>query len=516
MFLHSYRAKLIVYTVVLMVLLTGSLLYTYRYVSNLLLEENNAHLANLAQILQSRLEADKIQLQRYTDIVADDLRIKEYMFAVVDIGAEPVPLQQLYQRQFGWLPIEDYMILDRERTLLAGTANPQLARMIQPDNHKPLRGTAYLSGEEGLHLVAFSPIEYRGNYLGSFIASQQMNELWLQNHKHGAGGQIFLVQDGEVTDSSVPGLQGARFAVRDRQVWLGGQLYRVHPLQLTATLGSVPQLWFALPETSLVQRLEQHRTTTILVIGISLLVLMLFGLVIMRNFSRPLGRLMTMTQEVTRGRLPVLDKSVKKDEIAELSNRFADMLQALRDKQDEVNRARAELEKIAITDSLTGLYNRRQLAEVFPKLLAQAQRSDQKLFAILMDLDKFKRINDKHGHMCGDTVLEHFAARLREVSRANDYLFRMGGEEFLLLTVGEDAAGILALAEKIRLTMEQTRVDCEGKELRFTVSSGISLAALDETPDISLRNMLSRADAALYRAKKTGRNQVQADAQLAA
>ena len=513
MFPHSYRAKLIVYTGVLMVLLTGALLYTYRYVYDLLLEENNSHLASLSQILQSRLEADKTQLQRYTDIVADDLRIKEYMFAVVDIGAEPVPLQELYQRQFGWLPIENYMILSRDRTLLAGQANPELARLIQPDTNKPLRGTAYLPGEEGLSLVAFSPIEYRGNYLGTIIACYQMNELWLQNHRHGAGGQIFLVRDGQVVDSSVPGLRGARFGVRDRQVRLGGLTYRVHPLQLSVTLGTVPQLWFAMPETSLVQRLEQHRTTTILVITISLLILMLFGLVIMRNFSRPLGRLMTMTQEVTRGRLPVLDKSGKKDEIAELSNRFADMLQALRDKQQEVDRARSELEKIAITDSLTGLYNRRQLIEVFPKLLAQAQRSGQKLFAILMDLDKFKRINDKHGHVCGDAVLEHFSSRLFEVSRANDYLFRMGGEEFLLLTVAEDADGIIALAEKIRLTMEQSRVECEGGTLTFTVSSGISMAALDEAPDISLRRMLSRADAALYRAKKTGRNQVQVDAQ---
>ncbi|HID48368.1 MAG TPA: sensor domain-containing diguanylate cyclase, partial [Chromatiales bacterium] len=389
------------------------------------------------------------------------------------------------------------------------------ARLVQPDGLQPLRGTAYLIDEQGLNLVAFSPIEYQGNYLGTIVACHQMNHHWLQRHESGIGGEIFLVRDNQVAASSVPGLRGAHFDARDRQVRLGGLIYRVHPLHLDATLGVVPQLWFALPETSLIQRLEQHRATTILVIGISLLVLMLFGLAIMRNFSRPLDMLMTMTREVTRGHLPVLGKSGKKDEIAELSNRFADMLQALRDKQDEVNRARAELEKIAITDSLTGLYNRRQLAEVFPKLLAQAQRSGQKLFAILMDLDKFKHINDAHGHMCGDKMLEHFAARLQEVSRANDYLFRMGGEEFLLLTVGEEAAGIIALAEKIRLTMDQTRVNCEGKELHCTVSSGISLATLDETPDISLRNLLSRADAALYLAKKSGRNQVRADAQLA-
>jgi diguanylate cyclase (GGDEF)-like protein len=516
MFPQRYRTKLIVYTGALMVLLTSSLLYTYSYVHDLLVEENNSHLASLSQILQSRIEADKKELQRYTDIVADDLRIKEYMFAVVDIGTESVPLQQIYQRQFGWLPIENFLIMDRDHKVLAGKPNPQLARLIQPDSRKPLRGTAYLLGEHGLNVVTFSPIVYRGNYLGTISAGYHMNDNWLQNHKHGAEGQIFLVQDGHVVDSSDPKLRGAKFQVRDQQVQLDGRAFRVHPLKLVATIGTVPQLWFAMPETSLMQRLEQHRLTTILIIGISLLLLLLFGLVIMRNFSRPITRLTAMTHEVAQGRLPVLDKSVKKDEIAELSNRFADMLQALREKQLEVDRAHAELEKTAITDSLTGLYNRRQLNEVFPKLLAQAQRSGQILFAILMDLDKFKLINDIHGHICGDAVLEHFSNRLFEVSRANDYLFRMGGEEFLLLTTNPEVSGIIALAEKIRHTMEQADVDCDGNVLRFTVSSGISTAALDESPDISLRNMLSRADAALYRAKKTGRNQVHVDDHLAA
>jgi diguanylate cyclase (GGDEF)-like protein len=516
MFPQRYSAKLVVYTILLMLLLTGSLLYTYSYVYSLLVEENNSHLANMSQILQSRIEADKKELQRYTDIVADDLRIKEYMFAVVDIGTEPVPLQQIYQRQFGWLPIENYMIMDRDRNVLAGTTNPNLTRLIQTNQHEPLRGTAYLLDEKGLILVAFSPIEYRGSYLGTITTSYRMNAQWLQNHKYGADGQIFLVQDTQIVDSSLPRFRGERFLVRNRQVHLAGQIFRVHPLHLTATIGGVPQVWFAMPETSLVLRLKQHRLTTIIVVSASLLVLVLFGLVIMRNFSRPLDRLMELTQEVSQGRLPVLDKSAKKDEIAELSNRFADMLQALREKQREVDLAHAELEKTAITDSLTGLYNRRQLGEVFPKLLAQAQRTDQMLFAILMDLDKFKHINDTHGHLCGDTVLEHFSTRLFEVSRANDYLFRMGGEEFLLLTVNNDASGIIALAEKVRLTMEQTHVECDDHDVTFTISSGISIAALDEAADVSLRNMLSRADAALYQAKKTGRNQVQVDAQLAA
>lgn len=346
--------------------------------------------------------------------------------------------------------------------------------------------------------------------------SYRLDYKWLQRYQRRTGGEIFLVSSDQVLDSSVTETIGIVFKVSDQRVVLDNHTYRVHPLELTPIHGDAPQLWFALHETSLMQRLEQHRITTLIGIGLSLIVILIFGFIIMRNFSKPLSQLMSITREVAQGHLPLLDKSVKKDEITELSNHFADMLMALREKQHKIDLAHAELERTAITDSLTGLYNRRQLIDVFPKLLAQAQRSQQLLFAILIDLDKFKHINDKYGHMCGDAVLEHFSTRLFEVSRANDYLFRMGSEEFLLLTVSDDTTGIFALAEKVRQTMEQACVDCDGDKIHFTISSGISTAALEEMPAISLRNMLTRADTALYRAKQTGRNQFQIDKELAA
>ncbi len=514
--LQSYRAKLLLNTTVLMLLLGGSLLYTYNYVRDLLIQENNNHLASLSQVLRSQIEYEKNEFQRYADIVSEDLRIKQYMFVVVNIGNEPAPLQKLYQRQFGWLPISRYVIVSNDHKLLAGTKHADLASALRSIKADSPRGALYFYGKHGLELVAYSPIIYRGSHLGTIAVSYFLDEKWFSRHQQDTGGELFLVRNNQVVQSSVSGQLGKKFKLSKQQVELAGHSYRVHPMIFAPAVGEIPRMWFALPETSLVQRLEKHRLTLIVIVSLSMAVILLFGFIIARNFTQPLTQLINITREVANGHLPKLDKSHKKNEITELSNHFADMLQALREKQREIDRVHAALEKTAITDNLTGLYNRHQLSEVFPKLQAQARRSNHSLFAILIDLDKFKLINDNFGHICGDVCLQHFANRLREVSRASDYLFRMGGEEFLLLTVGDDTNGIIALAEKLRTVMENTSVEYEGRSLQFTISCGISSANLEDEPTISIKNMLNHADTALYLAKKTGRNRVRIDEDLAA
>ncbi|HFQ13756.1 MAG TPA: sensor domain-containing diguanylate cyclase, partial [Gammaproteobacteria bacterium] len=307
---------------------------------------------------------------------------------------------------------------------------------------------------------------------------------------------------------------GQPFHVQKDRVVVDKDIFFVRPIRLTPAHGDLPVIWFSLPETSLMKRLEKHRLTTMLIIMVSLTVILLLGFTIVRNFTRPLSQLVSLAGEVARGRLPQLDKSVEKNEITELSNRFADMLQALREQQEEIRKVHEELEKSAITDSLTGLFNRRYLNETFPKLVAQAERGRQHLYALLIDLDKFKSINDNYGHVCGDKCLEEFSACLRKVSRANDYLFRMGGEEFLVLALSDDSKGVVALGEKIRLAVEALAVECHEQTIRFTISCGISFASPGEDAEENLNAMLSRADAALYRAKEEGRNRVRVDERI--
>ena len=229
---------------------------------------------------------------------------------------------------------------------------------------------------------------------------------------------------------------------------------------------------------------------------------------IFRNFNGPLSALMSMTEEIAEGRLPIMYKSQAQNEIDILANKFADMLQALREKQAEIDRVHKQLEQSAITDTLTGLYNRRHLQEIFPKLRAQAQRDWRSLTVILCDLDYFKMINDQYGHLAGDYCLMHFAKILKQYSRSNDFLFRIGGEEFVIVSISKNTSGSITIAEKIRAATEESQIIYKGRKIPLTVSCGLSFADPDDSQETALPRLLSRADKALYEAKNAGRNRV--------
>jgi diguanylate cyclase len=267
-------------------------------------------------------------------------------------------------------------------------------------------------------------------------------------------------------------------------------------------------MWYGVSETSLVQTLREHGQITLMLAIAGGLAILSVGLMIFRNFNRPLSRLILMTEEIAEGRLPVMVKSEAQNEIDVLANKFADMLHALRDKQTEIDRVHKQLEKSAITDTLTGLYNRRHLQEIFPKLRAQAHRDWRSLSVTLCDLDYFKKINDQNGHLAGDQCLVHFAKLLKQYSRSSDFLYRIGGEEFAILSICKDMEGSVAIAEKLRMACEENPVTYRGKSITVTVSCGVSFTTPDDPHETALQRLLSRADKALYDAKDAGRNRV--------
>ncbi|MBI5782186.1 MAG: GGDEF domain-containing protein, partial [Gammaproteobacteria bacterium] len=189
-----------------------------------------------------------------------------------------------------------------------------------------------------------------------------------------------------------------------------------------------------------------------------------------------------------------------------LWNQFAEMVRNLRDKQEELTAVHAQLEKQAVTDVLTGLYNRRYLYDIYPKLWSETLRQNGGLSVILIDLDHFKSVNDRFGHLTGDKVLVHLADVLRESCRVSDFLFRMGGEEFLVLThAGIEGARVQA--DKIREALERGPINEGQFTIRVTASLGVAQA--EETDGLNgLTQTLARADKALYAAKQAGRNRV--------
>lgn len=169
-----------------------------------------------------------------------------------------------------------------------------------------------------------------------------------------------------------------------------------------------------------------------------------------------------------------------------------------------VNRYQQRLEKAAGTDSLTGLLNRQAFEIVFQQSVREAHRSGRPLCAILFDLDLFKQVNDMHGHLNGDRILQAIAAITRAVIRESDIATRWGGEEFLVLLKDCPQGQALEIAEKLRNRIASHEFAIASENLSVTVSIGVAEYAYPETPD----GFFTRTDDALYRAKEAGRNRI--------
>lgn len=169
--------------------------------------------------------------------------------------------------------------------------------------------------------------------------------------------------------------------------------------------------------------------------------------------------------------------------------------------------AEIELHRLATTDALTQLPNRGMLTETFTRMRAISARTETPLSLLLLDLDDFKRINDCHGHAAGDETLVGFARFLRQQVRESDFLFRLGGEEFMILLSGAGRHQSAAVAESIRGELECLRVPHGGESIAMTVSIGVAELGPDGT---ELDALLRVADRRMYQAKDAGRNRVEA------
>lgn len=169
-----------------------------------------------------------------------------------------------------------------------------------------------------------------------------------------------------------------------------------------------------------------------------------------------------------------------------------------------VDAMRRQLQVAASTDYLTGLANRRTLDARGQEMVAGS--GGRGFAALVFDLDDFKGVNDTYGHAAGDRVLVHAANQLSRLAREGDLVVRSGGEEFVILMKDADRAAALALAERMRASIEEGVVRVGAENIRVTVSAGVAVYRPD---DRGFDGVVRRADRALYRAKLGGRNQVQ-------
>ncbi len=190
----------------------------------------------------------------------------------------------------------------------------------------------------------------------------------------------------------------------------------------------------------------------------------------------------------------------------ELEARVRSMLRIKR-LQDELEEKNRELERLSISDGLTGLFNHRHIHGLLHEEFDRAQRTGEKISVAMLDLDRFKAVNDTHGHPAGDRVLQELAEILRENAREIDRIGRYGGEEFMVILPETDIEDATVFVERIRREVARRPFDIQADEpLRMTVSVGVATYPNEgiDTPEA----LVKMADNALYAAKSGGRDRV--------
>lgn len=170
----------------------------------------------------------------------------------------------------------------------------------------------------------------------------------------------------------------------------------------------------------------------------------------------------------------------------------------------KINFMYTQSKQMSVTDALTKLYNRRYFESNFEREFMRVKRYNSALSIAIIDIDFFKKINDTYGHSCGDYVLREVAYLISKAFRQTDFVFRYGGEEFVVILTETAGDGAVTPLERLRKSIEDYNFKFHGENLKVTISIGISSNTEFETS----WEMFDDADKALYEAKNDGRNRI--------
>jgi diguanylate cyclase (GGDEF)-like protein len=267
-----------------------------------------------------------------------------------------------------------------------------------------------------------------------------------------------------------------------------------------AVLRRIPQLrWASVAETPRAEAVREAgvlRFRTVLLLSTLILGVGLLAYMVGLFITRPLERLTEGAARVASGDLSVELPAGGGGEVGYLTRAFNTLVSRLREKESQ-----GELEKLSLTDSLTGLYNRRHLMGTLASEVQRSRRLRRAFSVLLADVDRFKQYNDTHGHLAGDAALVKIAEVFRKTTRQVDCVARYGGEEFVVMLLEANLATATLVAERIRGRVAEQDLG-EGS---LTLSIGVA-----EYPDggDTPEELIATADAAMYKAKNAGRNQV--------
>jgi len=254
------------------------------------------------------------------------------------------------------------------------------------------------------------------------------------------------------------------------------------------------------------ERLEQAKNLKALNQQLSVVVVLLVTLIsavlvfiLNQNIIAPITRLMVGVRKFANGDFSAHVPAVSQDEIGELSNAFNEMAQ-------NIKHDRQKLTALTILDEKTGLFNFRHFKQAINEEMKRAERYNRHLGLVMIDIDHFKHYNDTNGHPMGDLLLKELATLLKESVRETDMVARFGGEEFIILLPETSKEQSFKLAENLRLRIKNHVFPLEEKQPGKDLTVSIGVASYPSKTIVSPDTLLEKADQALYKAKKGGRN----------
>ncbi|HEX4629146.1 MAG TPA: diguanylate cyclase [Gemmatimonadales bacterium] len=374
-------------------------------------------------------------------------------------------------------------------------------------------GDPYWDGGLGKAVMVLAvPIRHPdGRFAGALAAKTNLRAAadLLERFSLGDAGDLYLVTDQGKLVISSRGSSAELMRTRLPKPMIQGLvdkegstvLYRRGDgREVVGALRRVPQLrWAAvaeLPQAEAFRPLARLRNDTVLTLVVLFAAIGAIAVVLGLLIVRPLERLTSAAAKVAAGDLSVDLPAGGSGEVGYLSRAFAHLVTRAREREGQ-----GELERLSVTDALTGLYNRRHLMGTLANEVQRSRRLRRTFSVLLADVDHFKQYNDTHGHLAGDAALVKIAEILRKTTRGVDSVARYGGEEFVVMLIETTIATAAIVAERVRARVASE--DFAGGNV--TVSIGVAeYPPHGDTPE----ELIESADAAMYRAKGEGRDRV--------
>ncbi len=430
---------------------------------------------------------------------------------------------------------EELLVIDPNAQVVATSAEgagtvrlpPEWMKGVQKD--KAILGEAFWDEalQQTVMMIAVPVKSANGRFLGAMAAKLNFRaiKLILKGFPLGKKGQVYLItENGTLILSSrlLPSPPNKTLlAPKTTQTLLAREAvplqYRDHQgKEVVGTLNRLPQLdWAVVAEVGWKEAyapIVRLRNLTFVMVVALLLGIGLIAYFLGATIVRPLNVLTDGAAKVASGDLEVDLPIASRGEMGYMTEVFNHMVARLRhgrEELDTINKTLSEknreLEALSITDGLTGLYNRTHLMQTLANEVARARRHTHPFSILMIDIDHFKIYNDSFGHLAGDAVLRKLASIFTKSIRSVEYAARYGGEEFLIMLPETETDGALEAAERIRIRVAQQTFDGGNERGGITVSIGV--AGFPEHGTIP-ESIIASADAAMYQAKRDGRNRV--------